>query len=98
MLRAMSSRLGAHAKASVIALAVLAGACQDPDVDRMTQLTHDACACKTSACADAVMHKVGDAPVAASRKTQALAREMLSCVAKRHDEDLPADDGSGSAP
>lgn len=94
MLRAMSPRLGVRALATVIALA---GGCRDVDVDRMDGLARKACACKTAACADAVVHEVGAAPVAATRKTEALAKELLDCVARRHEEELPPDDASAAA-
>ena len=81
----MWSRLG------VLAL-VTQCACHDPDVDQLAAIKDQVCGCHTSACADQAMRELTKHPVASNRKTQKLAREMLACVARAHDEDRPDDE------
>ena len=94
MLRGMSLRSCITLVASVTLLA----ACRDAEVDRLTAIKARVCACKTSACADSAIHDVALAPVEANRKTRKLAKDMLACVARAHEDERPADDGSAAEP
>ena len=75
----------------VLVLVALCG-CHDPEVDQLTAIKDRVCTCHTSACADQAIREVGAHPVASNRKTQKLAREMLACVARAHDDDRPDDE------
>ena len=84
----------------LVVLAALCG-CHDPEVDALDGIKDRVCACHTAECADLAVKDVARHDVASNRKTQRIAREMLACVARAHDEELPADDEptnrSGSA-
>ncbi|MCX5744633.1 MAG: hypothetical protein NT062_19255 [Proteobacteria bacterium] len=77
---------------AMVALLVAGAACHDEKTDRLRAIRAEVCACKTSACADAALKAVPKEQAPSNRRTQAVAREMLDCLAKLHDADRPADD------
>lgn len=78
-------------RALVIAVALLA-ACGDEHVERMQAIKDEVCACKTVACAQAAMQKVGQKKLDSKPEVQRLAREMMACMAELLDEGLPSTD------
>ncbi len=81
----------------LVVVALLATcACHDPDVDTLASIKDKVCACHTGDCADKAVKLVGDHPIESNRRTQKLAKAMLACVAKAHEDEL-SDEPSGSA-
>ena len=69
----------------VIAVALLA-ACGDKQVDQLTAIKKEVCACKTVACGEAAMKKVPHTELKSDRKMQRVARDMLDCLARLYNE------------
>jgi hypothetical protein len=86
-----------HALRVICLVLVVAGAgCGDSDLARLEKVRDRACACKTTACADATL---GDVPAPGSGEVptlhaQRIAADIFRCVSKLHLDH--ADDGSGS--
>ncbi|MBL9019465.1 MAG: hypothetical protein JNL83_35075 [Myxococcales bacterium] len=72
----------------VILLALLAG-CRDKGISQLEAVRDELCACKDAACGQAAMAKVPSVEVSNSRRSQAIAREMLDCLAKLTDAERP---------
>ncbi len=72
----------------LVAAGLLVG-CKDPQMDHLRAIRDDVCACKSSACADQAMARVPQTPVASTRRTQRVAREMLDCLAKLYEKTRP---------
>jgi hypothetical protein len=100
--------------AILITLAACAGSlggCKDHDVERLTAVKRDVCACKDARCADQAMTEVPKTAIRSTRRTQAIARDIMECRARLEaadrpstdpdaegrDEPAPAGDGAGSA-
>jgi hypothetical protein len=84
---------------SCLAILVTLVACRPHDVEEMTAITTEVCACKTASCADQAMARVTKESIGSSPRTQALAREMIACVVKLQDAERPVTDpdAEGSA-
>ncbi len=80
----------------VIAIALCG--CRDAELDQIRTVKEEVCKCKTADCGEAAMKKLPprDKP---SAREQALANDMLNCMAKLYLKDRPDTDpdrGSGS--
>lgn len=73
-------------------------ACRDPDVERLTDIKDKMCACKTASCAEQEMKVVPQSTIKSTYRTQAIAREMLGCLARLHAAERPLTDPDGEAP
>ena len=87
---------------SWIAILVTLAACHDRDVERLTAIKETVCSCRTATCAEQAVDQVSQATIASNHRTQALARDMMDCVAKLHAAERPIIDpdaeGSASEP
>jgi hypothetical protein len=81
----------------VIVVALLA-ACGDDQVERLTAIKDEVCACKTAECGEAAMKKVPQENIASNRKTQRVASQMLDCMQKLYDSDRPTTDPDAELP
>ena len=61
----------------LLVLCVALGACGDREAARLEKIKEAVCACKTSSCAELALKDVPKDDVKATRRSQALAREML---------------------
>lgn len=87
-----------RAPAGATALAALAvGACGDPQIKRLEAIRDEVCACKTSACGAAAIARVPAAQIAATPRTQRVARAMLDCLARLGEAERPDDDPDAPA-
>ena len=82
----------------VLAIAFLATACGDEQLERMTAIKDEVCACKTPACGQTAIAKMGEVKVKADRKAQRLARAMLDCMAKLNEAGRPTTDPDADLP
>lgn len=82
-----------------LAILVTLAACKDHDVERLTAVKRDVCACKDPQCADQAMNGIERATIRSTPRTQALARDIIECRAKLEAADHPNTDpdaeGSG---
>jgi hypothetical protein len=83
----------------VVALAIATGACRDPEVAKLQAIRDEVCACKTASCGEDAMKRLPQhdgatepRPIAANRRTQVLAREMMDCMARLYLSDRPSTD------
>jgi len=74
----------------VICVALLA-ACRDHGVGQMQRVRDELCACKNAECGEAALARVPKKDVKSTPRSQALAREMMSCLAKLYEDERPAD-------
>jgi hypothetical protein len=88
------------------------GGCKDHDVDRLTAVKRDVCACKDARCADQAMSEVPKTAIRSTPRVQAIARDIMECRARLEAADRPSTDpdaeglgepapaggGAGSAP
>lgn len=82
----------------VIAVALLAGAgCRDEALEQMRALKLEVCACKDVACGEAAMKKIPQGNVPSDHRTQAVARQLLDCMAKLYAKDQPVTDPDAEA-
>ncbi len=75
----------------VVALALLVAGCADRDEAQLATIRSTVCACKTSACAELAMKEVPHDNVHPTRRTQAIARDMMGCLSKLYEAERPAD-------
>jgi hypothetical protein len=78
----------------VIAIALLG--CRDSDLEELRSIKSEVCKCDTVECGEAAMKRVPKYP--ANHKTQAIANEMMACVAKLYLKGRPATDPDGETP
>jgi hypothetical protein len=81
----------------VICVALAAGACSDHGASDLARVRDAVCACKTTSCADDALKAVPQRDVPSNRRTQKLAREMLECVARLHEQGRPTEDPDAEA-
>jgi hypothetical protein len=72
-------------------------ACADPEIDQLTRVKTEVCACKTTTCAEAALAGVPQREVKASHRAQQVARDMLDCLAKLSEADKPVTDPDAPA-
>jgi hypothetical protein len=78
-----------------LALVIYAAAalgCGDREVSKLAKVKDAVCTCKTSSCAETALKGVPQGDVRASRRAQAIARDMLDCLAKLYDAERPSTD------
>ncbi|HEY1555972.1 MAG TPA: hypothetical protein VGF94_14140 [Kofleriaceae bacterium] len=81
----------------VICVALAAGACGDRGASELARVRDAVCACKTPSCADDAMKTVPQRDVPSNARTQKIAREMLECVARLHEQGRPTADPDAEA-
>jgi hypothetical protein len=77
---------------SWLAILVTLAACHDPEVERLTAIQAEVCACATASCAEQAMKRVPQGTIKSTHRTQAIARDMLDCLAKLHEAEQPTTD------
>jgi hypothetical protein len=65
-----------------LAIVVALAACRDPDIQRLIAVKDKVCDCKTVTCAEQELKAVPTVP--STHRTQAIAHDMLGCLAKIH--------------
>ena len=74
------------------AILVTLSACKDHEVERLTAIKAEVCACKSTTCAEQAIQRVPQAPIKSTHRAQALARDMLDCLAKLQAAERPTTD------
>lgn len=99
------ARLTGYAVAvrSCLAILVMLVACKDQDIERLTAIKDEMCVCKTASCAEQAMKRVPKDKIKSTPRTQAIAREMMGCLAKLQAAERPitdpdAEDGQAEPP
>lgn len=82
----------------VIAVALVLAGCGDEQLDRMTAIKNEVCACKTVACGETAKKKIPQDELQSSHKMQRVANEMLDCLARLYDQKRPTSDPDVEAP
>jgi hypothetical protein len=77
---------------SCLAILVTLVACKAHDVEEMTAIKTEVCACKTASCADQAMARVPKESIGSNPRTQALAREMIECKVRLDAAERPVTD------
>jgi hypothetical protein len=75
-----------------LAILVTLVACKDHDLERLTDVKRDVCACKDTRCADQAMTGVPRATIRSTRRTQAIARDIMECRARLEAAEHPTTD------
>jgi hypothetical protein len=89
-----------HAVHRVLVIAIALAGCRDGDLEELRSIKTEVCKCDTVECGEAAMKRVPKFP--ANARTQAVANEMMACVAKLYLKSRPSTDpdaettGSGS--
>ncbi len=93
---------------SWLAILVTLAACHDRELERLTAIKAEVCACKTASCAEQAMKRLPQGPSESTHRTQVhrtqvIAREMMDCLAKleaaeRPTTDPDADDSEAEPP
>ena len=73
----------------VICVALAVAACRDHELERLSAVRDQVCACKTVACAEAALAKLPTGKVASTRRSQQVARQMLDCLADLYNRGRP---------
>jgi hypothetical protein len=84
-------------RAILVTLVSCVAGCKDHDVERLTAIKRDVCACKDAHCADQAMSEVPKMSLRSTRRTQALARDILECRARLEAADRPSADPDAEA-
>lgn len=79
-------------KRSIVISVALLGACTDHEADKLAKVRDEVCQCKTTSCAENAMKLVPEDTKQPSHKAQAIARELLDCLAEVYERDLPTSD------
>jgi hypothetical protein len=77
---------------SWLAILVTLVACKDHNVEQLTAIKARVCACKTSSCAEQELARVPQGALPASHRMQALARDMMDCLARLQAAERPSTD------
>ncbi len=80
----------------VIAVALLG--CHDKQLEKLSSIKDEVCACKTAACGEAAMQKVPQHEVKSTRKMQRVAHDMMDCMKRLYDGERPTTDPDAEAP
>lgn len=83
---------------SWFAILVTLAACHDRELERLTAIRTTVCACKTVRCGEQAVAQVAEQPIQSTPRTQALAREMMDCLAKLQAADRPTTDPDAELP
>jgi hypothetical protein len=76
----------------VVVVVVWLSGCRNRDVERLTAIKDHVCACKTVSCAEQEMKVVPQSAIESTHRTQAIARDMLGCLARLHEAERPTTD------
>lgn len=76
----------------VILVALAVPACKDHELAKLKDVRNEVCACKAVLCAEAALKKVPAKDVKSTPKSQAVAREMLNCLAELYAAERPSTD------
>jgi hypothetical protein len=76
---------------SVLAILVTLVACNDSDVERLTAIKDEVCACKTASCAEKAMARV-PTDIKSTPRSRTAAREMIECLARAQTAERPSTD------
>ncbi len=76
----------------LLVISVALAACGDRDAARLAKVKDAVCTCKTSSCAELAMKDIPKDDVKATPKAQAIAREMMDCLAKLYEAERPSTD------
>jgi hypothetical protein len=77
--------------AILVVVAWLVG-CRNRDIERLTEIKDQVCACKTVSCAEEQIKAVPKSAIKSTHRTQAIARDMLGCLARLHEAERPITD------
>lgn len=77
---------------SCLAILVTLAACKDPNIESLTAIKDEMCLCKTASCAEQAMKRVTKDKIKSTPRTQAIAREMLDCLARLQAAERPITD------
>ena len=82
---------------SWLAILVTLAACHDQELERLTAIKAEVCACKTANCAELAMKRLPEGTSdsthrAQAHRTQVLARGMIDCLAKLQAAERPTTD------
>lgn len=82
---------------SWLAILVTLAACHDQELERLTAIKAEVCACKTASCAEEAMKRLPQGPSESTHRTQThrkqvIAREMIDCLAKLQAAERPITD------
>lgn len=82
-----------------LAILVTLVACKDPGIERLEAVKAKVCTCRTASCAEQEMKQVPQGTIKSTPRAQALARDMMSCLAKLQEAERPTTDpdAEGSA-
>lgn len=72
----------------VISVALAIG-CRDGGLSRLESIRDEVCHCKTAACGEAAMKRIGDTKVESNARSQRIARDMMECLARLYDGERP---------
>ena len=76
----------------VIFVALAVPACKDHELAKLKHVRDEVCACKAVQCAETALTKVPAKDVKSTPKSQAVAREMLNCLAELYAAERPSTD------
>jgi hypothetical protein len=82
----------------VIAVALVLGGCGDKQLETVSAIKDEVCACKTPECGETAMSKVPQDELKSSRKMQRVANEMLDCMARLYEAKRPTTDPDAETP
>lgn len=71
---------------------VALAACGDHELENVSRVRDEVCACKTVVCADTALAKLPSNNVKSTPRSQKIAREMLDCLADVYSTDRPTID------
>ena len=82
---------------SWLAILVTLAACHDQELERLTAIKAEVCACKTASCAEQAMKRLPQGPSESTQRTQihrkqGIARAMIDCLAKLEAAERPTTD------
>jgi hypothetical protein len=72
----------------VIAVALVAG-CRDPGITELEDIRDEICRCKSAKCGEDAMKRVPTREAPNNHRSQAIAREMMDCLAKLYEAERP---------
>jgi hypothetical protein len=79
-------------------ICVALSACSDRGADKLAKVRDAVCACKTVKCAEAALDRVPKHDIESNHRTQAIAREMLNCLAELYEAEKPTQDPDAATP
>src|SRR5213078_2059666 len=77
---------------SWLAILVTLAACAEGDADRLHAIREEMCACKTASCAEQAMSRVPKHTIPSTPRIQAIAHEMVECMARLQAAERPSTD------